>query len=165
MDALSWVDWAVLAVLLLSVLIGLWRGFVLEVLSLAGWVAAYFAAQWLAPSWAPRLPVAAPQSSANFAAAFALAFIATLMLWALASRVVHLLVHATPLRGMDRMLGAVFGALRAVVMLFAVTTVVALTPAAKSPVWQGSHGARWLAEGLRQLKPWLPPDILQFLPA
>jgi membrane protein required for colicin V production len=50
-------------------------------------------------------------------------------------------------------------------MLFAVTTVVALTPAAKSPIWQGSHGARWLAEGLRQLKPWLPPDILQFLPA
>jgi membrane protein required for colicin V production len=165
MDQLSWVDWALLAVLLLSVLIGLWRGFVLEVLSLAGWVVAYFVAQWLAPSWAPRLPVGAPQSSVNFAAAFALAFIATLVLWSLVSRLVHLLVNATPLRGLDRVLGAVFGALRGLVMLFAVATVVALTPAAASPMWHGSVGARWLAEGLRQLKPWLPPDIVHYLPA
>ena len=165
MPTLSWVDWTLLAVLSLSVLIGLWRGFVLEVLSLAGWVVAYFAAQWLAPNWAPRLPIGEPQSAANFAAAFALAFIATLVVWGLASRLVRMLVNATPLRGIDRVLGAAFGALRGLVMLLAVATVVALTPAAKSPMWHGSVGARWLADGLHQLKPWLPPDIASFLPA
>ena len=35
---LSWVDWALLAVLLVSVVVGLWRGLVFEVLSLVGWV-------------------------------------------------------------------------------------------------------------------------------
>ena len=51
MDAsLGWVDWAFLGVLCLSAVVGLVRGLVFEVLSLLGWVAAYFAAQWFAPA-------------------------------------------------------------------------------------------------------------------
>ena len=44
---MGWVDIAMIALLAVSVLVGLWRGFVLEVLSLTGWVVAWFAAQWL----------------------------------------------------------------------------------------------------------------------
>jgi membrane protein required for colicin V production len=165
MDTLGWVDICLLAALALSVLVGLWRGFVLEVLALAGWVAAYFAAQWLAPMWAPHLPVGAPNSSVNFAAAFALAFIGVLVLWGLVSRLIGLLVKATPLRGIDRVLGAAFGALRGVVLLLVLATVVALTPAAASAQWHASHGVQWLNVALHELKPLLPPGISQFLPA
>ena len=45
MDLLSAVDWILLAVLALSFLLGLWRGIVQEVLSLAGWVAAVYVSQ------------------------------------------------------------------------------------------------------------------------
>ncbi len=45
MTMLTAVDWILLAVLGLSMLLGLWRGLVQEVLSLAGWVAAFFVAQ------------------------------------------------------------------------------------------------------------------------
>ena len=62
MEQLGWVDLVMLGVLLLSLGLGLWRGFVLEVLALAGWVAAYFTAQWLAPQWAPHLPLGEPRS-------------------------------------------------------------------------------------------------------
>ena len=48
--ALSWVDLALATLLLLSIGIGLWRGLVFEVMSLAGWVIAYFAAQVKKPS-------------------------------------------------------------------------------------------------------------------
>ena len=41
-------DWIFAAVLLASMLIGAWRGLVFEVLSVLGWVAAFFAAQWFA---------------------------------------------------------------------------------------------------------------------
>ena len=41
-------DWILLGVLLASMVVGLWRGLVYEVLSLAGWVAAFFVAQWWA---------------------------------------------------------------------------------------------------------------------
>ena len=68
MQQLGWVDLAMLGVLLLSLVLGLLRGFVFEVLSLVGWVVAYFAAQWLAPVWAPHLPVGDPGSALNHAA-------------------------------------------------------------------------------------------------
>ena len=38
--SLSWVDLALGAMLLISIGIGLWRGLVFEVMSLAGWVVA-----------------------------------------------------------------------------------------------------------------------------
>ena len=52
--ALSWVDLALAALLLTSIGIGLWRGLVYEVMSLAGWVVAYFASPPLAP-WVEAL--------------------------------------------------------------------------------------------------------------
>ena len=45
MQALSAVDWILLAVLGLSFLVGIWRGIVQEVLSLVGWVAAFYVSQ------------------------------------------------------------------------------------------------------------------------
>ena len=38
-------------------------------------------------------------------------------------------------------------------------TVVALTPAAQSPLWQGSALARWLDAGVRGMQPLLPPEL------
>lgn len=165
MDALGWIDLLLVSVLVLSLVLGLWRGFVLEVLALLGWVAAYFAAQWLTPIWAPYIPLGEPRSSLNHAATFAIAFFVVLLGWGLASRVVCLLVNATPLRGADRMLGAAFGLARGMVLLLVLATVVALTPAAASPLWHDSHGAQWLNVALQEIKPLLPRDIAQFLPA
>lgn len=165
MDALGWVDLSLLAVLFLSVVVGLWRGFVLEVLALAGWVAAYFAAQWLAPMWSQHLPIGAPGSAVNHAAAFVLAFIAALILWGLGSRVLRMLVNATPLKAPDRLLGAAFGLMRGVLLLLVLAMVLPLTPAAASPPWQTSQGAQWLALALNKLKPMLPPEVAQFMPS
>lgn len=164
MQTLGWIDLVMLGVLLLSLGLGLWRGFVLEVLALIGWVAAYFAAQWLAPQWAPHLPLGEPGSNLNHGVAFALAFVAVLIGWGLASRVLRLLVDATPLRGADRVLGAAFGLLRGVLLLMVLATAVALTPLASSPDWHRSQGVQWLAVAMQGLKPLLPPDVAQFLP-
>jgi membrane protein required for colicin V production len=164
MDQLGWVDLAMLGVLLLSLGLGLWRGFVLEAMALVGWVVAYFAAQWLAPTWAPHLPLGEPGSNMNYAASFAVAFVAVLIGWGLASRVLRLLVNATPLRGADRVLGAAFGLLRGVLLLMVLATLVALTPAVGSEPWSRSQGAQWLTVAMHGIKPLLPPDIAQFFP-
>jgi membrane protein required for colicin V production len=162
---LGWVDWALLAVLVLSVVIGLVRGFVFEVLSLAGWVAAWFAAQWLAPPIAPHLPVGTPGGGLNLGAAFTLGFLVALVVWALAARLIRMLIQATPLSVADRLLGAGFGALRAGVLLLALATVVAFTPASQSPSWRGSNGARWLTQALSALKPLLPEPAARLIKA
>jgi len=165
MPALGWVDWALLAVLVVSVAVGLWRGLVFEVLSLVGWVAAYIAAQASCPTVAPLLPIGVAGGALNQGAAFALVFVLALVVWALALGLLRKLIHATPLQVVDRVLGGGFGLLRGAVLLLAVATVVSLTPAARSPAWQHSQGAAWLAGLLQELKPVLPESLAQHLPA
>jgi membrane protein required for colicin V production len=161
---LGWVDWALLAVLVVSVVVGLWRGLVFEVLSLVGWVVAFIAAQAFAPGVASVLPIGVPGSALNHGVAFALTFVLALVIWALGSRLLRLIIHATPLQPVDRMLGGVFGLARGAVLLLAVATVVMLSPAQRSTAWQQSRGAAWLATALQGLKPVLPDAIGQRLP-
>jgi membrane protein required for colicin V production len=165
LSALGWVDWALVAVLALSIAIGLWRGLVFEVLSLVGWVAAYVAAQVLASTAAPMLPIGTPGGGMNYGAAYALIFVVALLAWALASRLLRMVIHATPLQLVDRVLGGGFGLARGAVLLLVVATVVSVTPAARSPAWQHSQGAAWLGALLQGLKPVLPESLAQHLPA
>jgi len=160
-----WVDLAMLGWLLVSMLIGLVRGLVFESLSLIGWGVAYFGAHWAAPMLAPHLPVGAPDSALSHAAAFSCAFIVMLLAWGLVTRLVRLLVRATPLNLPDRVLGGCFGAMRGIVVLLAVTTVVALTPMAESRAWQRSQCAAWLNAAFHGLKPLLPTELSEHLPA
>jgi len=162
---IGWVDWALLAVLLASVIIGLVRGLVFEVLSLLGWVAAFVAAQAWSPEVAQHVPVGAPGSALNHGAAFAIVFVLALVAWMLAAKLIRLIVHATPLTLIDRTLGGVFGFVRALVLLLAVAMVVSFTPAVRAAPWQASHGAAWLGVLLSGLKPVLPPAVTRHLQA
>ena len=160
----GWVDWTLLAMVALSVLIGLWRGLVFEVLSAAGWLVAYFGAQWFTPQWSVHVPFAVPigtpGSALNHAATFALCFIALLVLWGIASKLVRMLVRAVPgISGADRLMGGVFGLVRAMVLMLAIATVIGLTPLAKSAAWQESHVAVWTQDLLLRLKSVLPADF------
>ena len=163
--SIGWVDALLLGVLLLSTLVGVVRGLVYEMLSVVGWFAAYFAAQWLTPEVAPYIPVGESGSSLNHGAAFAITFVAALIVWGLAARLLRMLIRATPLSLLDRLLGAGFGFIRGMIVLLALATVIGLTPLMKSAAWQHSTGAVWLNSVLRGLKPVLPPDISKHLPA
>ncbi len=162
----GWVDWSLLAIVALSVLIGLMRGLVFEVLSAAGWLVAYFAAQWFTPQWSAyvpfAVPIGAPGSALNHAATFGLCFIAFLVLWGIASKLVRMVVRAVPgISAADRLMGGVFGLVRAMVLMLAIATVVGLTPLAKSAAWQQSHVAVWTQDLLLGLKGVLPTDFFE----
>jgi membrane protein required for colicin V production len=159
------VDAVLAGVLLLSLLVGAWRGLVFELLSIAGWIAAWIAAQQFSAQIAPQVPIGSAGSGLNLAASFALVFIGALIAWAIAARLVRLLIHATPLSVVDRLLGAVFGLLRGAVLLLAVAYGVALTPLATAPAWQQSVGAGWLSAALRAAAPLLPAPTRPGVPA
>jgi membrane protein required for colicin V production len=161
---MSRVDMVLLAILALSVLIGLLRGLTFEVLALLGWVAAYFAAQWFAPQLAPYVPIGASGSALNHGAAFVATFILALIAWGIATRLISLLIKTSPLRAFDRVLGAGFGFLRGLVVLLVLATAVAFTPWARSPAWQSSQGAAWLKATLQALAPVLPNELSRHLP-
>jgi len=154
---IGWVDLAMLGVIALSALVGAVRGLTFEVLSLLGWVAAWFAGVWLGPLLAPHLPVGAPDSPLNAFASFACAFVIVLVLWGFGARAVAALVGKTLLRPLDRLLGAVFGLARGVLVLLVLAMVVSYTPASAAPAWRESQGAGWLNSILRELLPSLAP--------
>ena len=158
------VDAMMLAVMLVSVGVGLSRGVLFEVMSLLGWVLAYFAARRYASLLEPQLPFGAPGSVARHAAGFVVVFIVALLGFALLSRLLRLLVRATPLSLVDRLFGAAFGALRGVVLLWVVAAVVTMTPAVRSAPWQQSQGAAWLQWVRNGLEPLLPGEFRRYLP-
>jgi membrane protein required for colicin V production len=160
----GWVDWVFITILVLSVIVGLMRGLVYEVMSLLGWLVAYFGAQWFAQDLGRHVPFGTPGSAANRAAAFVAVFIGVLVLWGLVARLLRMLLHATPLSLPDRALGAAFGLARALVVMLAITTVVMLTSLAHSPAWQASRGAAWINDALHGMKPMLPSSIVHHLP-
>ena len=67
-------DYIVLAVIGLSVFFSLMRGMVREVLSLAGWVLAFFVAKTYTLQLAPLLPKAIPTETLQYLAAFIILF-------------------------------------------------------------------------------------------
>ena len=162
----GWVDLALFGMIAVSVLVGLWRGLVFEVLAVLGWIVAYFAAQWFAPELAPRIPIGAAGSALNHAAAFAIVFVLTVVVWGMAARLVRMLVRAVPvISTADRLMGAAFGLVRALILLLAISTVVGLTPLIKAQAWQQSRVAVWSNGLLLSMKHVLPADFYRHFPA
>ena len=158
---LGWVDIGLLLFMALSIVVGLLRGVVFEVLSLAGWVVAYIAAQLLTPLVQPHTSIGQPGSALNHAVAFACVFLVSLVLWGLGARLVRLLIRATPLSSLDRLLGAAFGLVRGLLVLLLLALVLGFTPVAKWPSWQRSQGAAWLNAVVKEIMPWLPIEVTQ----
>ena len=139
---LTAVDWILLAVLGLSFLLGLWRGIVQEVLSLAGWVAAFYVSQMYAPLAAAWLPMEGSSQMLRYAAGFVVVFIAVLVATVLISWVIKKLISAVGLGPLDRLLGSLFGLMRGVVILLAVTVLVGMTPMRETMAWKQAQGAQ-----------------------
>ena len=156
---LGWVDIALLAVLGLSVLIGLWRGFAFEIVSLLGWVAAFVIANALGPLVAGFIPFGDPGSPARLWAAYILVFVLVLLTCTLLARMLRALISATPLSVVDRLLGGVFGFVRGALILVVVGMLVSLSPYSTSAPWKSSHGSLWLGMALEGLKPVLPQSL------
>lgn len=162
---LGWVDWLLLIVLGVSVLFGLWRGLIAQVLSLVGWVIAFMGSQWWGPTLAPWVPVGSPGTRLNAAAGFVVAFVGLLIACSLVAWLIQKFIRASPLSAADRLLGGLFGMARAVMIGLAAVIVVGATPAADAASWRQSVGATWLTGLLSALRPVLPPEYLQLLPA
>jgi len=158
------VDIVLLLVVAASVVLGLWRGLVFEVLSVLGWVLAFFVAQWYADTVAAWLPLGETAEPLRYAVGFAVVFVATAFAAAFVAWLVRQGIAKVGLRPVDRVLGAVFGVLRGLVILLAVALVVHMTALKEQGAWRVSVGAGWLAAGLHSVKGLVPVSIAQYFP-
>jgi membrane protein required for colicin V production len=161
---MSSTDWILLALLAASMLLGALRGLVYEVLSVMGWIAAFLLAQWFAPTVSEKLPMQGSGETLRFAAAFVLVFIASVFAAGLISALMKKLISAVGLRPVDRILGAIFGAFRGLILLLALSVVVHMTALHESEWWLDSKGGPMLMTLLKGLRPMLPEKFGAFLP-
>ncbi|MEJ2644160.1 MAG: CvpA family protein [Gammaproteobacteria bacterium] len=156
---MTWVDYGILAVIGVSALVSLLRGFVREAFSLASWVAAL----WVALAFFEPLSGALVHwisiPSLRLGAAFAVLFLVVLLLGALIGYLAGQLVQKTGLTGTDRVLGMVFGLGRGMIIVAVLVLLAGLTAMPRDPWWSQSqllphfqHLALWL-------RGFLPADI------
>ncbi len=150
-------DFAVIAILLVSLLIGLWRGLVYEVLSLIGWPVAFVLSKLYGESVASMMSGA--QETVRTVLGYAVVFIAALIVWGVLAWLLSKLVKAAGLGWLDRSLGALFGVLRGMLVIIALVWLAGLTTIPEQPFWRGAQTSR-AAENIALLtKAWLPDSI------
>jgi membrane protein required for colicin V production len=159
---MTWLDYAVIAMLLMSIVWGAWRGLVHEVLSLAGWIMAFIAANLFAAPFADTFPEAM-RPQLRVVVAFVLVFVGTLVLATLAAALVTKFIKVSVLHSLNRSLGALFGLLRGLLIIIALAMVAGLTSLPRKPGWINSASGYSLAQTVIQLKPWLPPALAERL--
>ena len=135
LEQLNWADYAILAILLLSIVVSFSRGFLREALSVIVWVAAFAVATAYADQVAVRLTDYVAVPSVRLAAGFLLLLLAMLIVGGLVSYLVGRLVEGTGLGGTDRILGIVFGLVRGVVVVVILVMLASLTPLPQDPWW------------------------------
>lgn len=154
---MTWVDLVILAVLAVSALLAFMRGLVREVLGLAAWVGAIFAGVWTLPRVRPQFQHWLGNSPWVDPAAFAAIFIVTLIVLLLISRWISAIVRGSPLGGVDRSLGLVFGLARgAALVILAYIAAGMVVQVDRWPdvvlkaesMWPAYQGARWVLERL-----------------
>jgi membrane protein required for colicin V production len=160
---MSWLDYAVLGVILVSILWGVWRGLVREVISLTGWVLAFLAANLFAGPLAETLPDSIERPELRVLLAFVGIFLLALAVATLAGLLLSKILKAAGLGGLDRTLGALFGLARGAVVVVVFALVAGLTPLPRQPFWKESASGPLLANLSLALKPWLPPAFSERL--
>ncbi len=152
-------DYAVLAVMAASLLLGLWRGLVSEVLALAAWVAAFFAARAVAPSMAPLFAHFTHEAALQYVAAFVAVFIGVLLVFVIARVLMSKLLRAVGLGWADRLLGMLFGIARGLLIVLLAVAIGGMTQLPREPWWQDAVFAPPLETAVVAAKPWLPPPV------
>lgn len=165
---MNWPDYAILAVVAISVLVGALRGFIKEVFSLLVWAAAFAVAYHFGGDVAAMMEDAVSLPSARTAMGFTGLFVAVLLLGGLLNYLLGRLVETTGLSGTDRLLGGVFGAARGLALVVAALLVAGFTPIPADPWWQQSHTIARMMPLVDWAASWLPEPLgrhLDFEPA
>ncbi|HYY15797.1 MAG TPA: CvpA family protein, partial [Gammaproteobacteria bacterium] len=135
---MNWADYIILAIILLSALLSVGRGFVREVLSLLGWVAALWVSISFSPALSERLYSVVSVPSMRRVLGFLTLFIATLLLAAGVNYLITKLIIKKGLSSTDRALGILFGMARGIAIVAIMVLMAGLTPLPQDPWWKES---------------------------
>lgn len=160
---MNWFDLAIVAIIVLFSVIGIIRGFIREVLSLLSWIVAF----WLAFTFAdPASYLLEPYIGApvlRVIAAFTAIFIGALLLLTIASFLIHKMLAVSGIKGTDRALGGLFGAVKGLVIIAALMLFAHETVLPQEKWWRTSLLANHFQPLVLVIRDLLPADMTKKL--
>ena len=158
----SYLDLGLIAVVLISALLAMLRGFTREILAIASWIAATVAARYLYVYLLPYVkPYISKEPWASIASATAIFFVALIIVSIVTVNLSDAILDSR-IGAVDRSLGFLFGAARGFVLcVIAFLFFTMFTSAEKQPVWVKTAKSRPLLETTGEdMKTLLPRDFL-----
>mgnify|MGYP003705137423 CR=1 FL=1 len=155
---MTWFDYGVIAILGFSLLVGVLRGLLRELVMLIGWIAAFV----LATAFSGRLTPMIPESLGPLLAsllAYVLIFIAVLVGAGFIALLLTMLAKSAGLGLLNRLMGAGFGVLRGLIVVLALVLVAGLTPLPKEPFWKNAISSGAFETAIVAVRPWLPDEL------
>jgi membrane protein required for colicin V production len=154
-------DYLVLFILLSSIVISLMRGLLKEILSLAGWIIAFFVANAYSVSLSHMLPDKIPGTILPLIAAFVILFIGVRLLVSLFSTAIGALVSASDFSLADRGLGGLFGLARGVIIVWALVLLCEKTAIPQQDFWKKAVLRPIVEVTIRTIEPLLPGEFIR----
>lgn len=123
---MHWIDILIVVVIIIALVMGAWRGFIHETLSLFAWVASFVVARLFAPDVAHWIDQHIESQALILLLSWIIPFISTLIAFNLLKVLLISLVTVVGLRPIDRMLGAAFGTLKGALLVTAAVLIIQL---------------------------------------
>lgn len=154
-------DIVVIAVLLLSVGIAIWRGMVREIFSLLSWIASFWVAKEFTGVASGWLPAAIANPGLRLVVAFVGLMLVSLLVFSLLTMLLVHLVKVAGLKTSDRTLGAFFGLVRGAVIVVILVLIGGMTSAPREAFWREALLSPPLEAVALWVKPWFPDEVGQ----
>lgn len=134
-----WIDFAMIGLVVISSIIGLFRGLISEAFALIIWGLAIWVGLTFGRDFSVFLENMIDMPSARIAAGFAILFFMTLLLGSIVSYLLGAIITKTGLTGTDRFLGMIFGIGRGILVVAILVVLAGLTPLPEEPWWRESE--------------------------
>lgn len=156
---IAWIDIVIIALVALSAILSLFRGFVKEALALATWLIALWVAMTFYEPLSQQMAAWITQVSAQKISAFAILFITVLLIGAMVNYLASKLVSKTGLSGTDKLLGMIFGVARGCVIVGILVLLAGLTPFPQDSWWKDSQFLVYFQQFAEWMRNYLPGEI------
>jgi len=159
LNQLNWVDISLIAIIAISAVISLIRGFVREALSLVTWILAVWVAIRFYQPLSTYFVGLTSNTTVQSGGAFVVLLITTLIIGAIVNYLISQLVRKTGLSGTDRFIGVLFGVGRGFLFAAFMLLMVSLTGYIQTPAWKTSLLIPHFKPTMIWLKEFLPETM------
>ena len=170
----SWIDIGIIIILLISIAVAIFRGFVKEAVSLASWIIAIWLAMTFSHQVALFLPASIDEASISLSQsevevsklrvgiAFVLIIIGTLIAGALLNYILSHLTKNRAIKGIDRILGGFFGFFRGTAIIVLLILAASYTNFPLSETWKSSQILQPFEEVAKKAIELMPPEFSKY---